>query len=271
MAGIPACTPTETGPEIVFQSARDGNFELYTMNADGSSQRRLTNSPANDITPAWSPDGTTIAFASDRDGNWEVYTIHPDGSNLTRLTRGEGANTSPSWMPDGTGILFVSTRDIINGELYLMRPDGGHVRRLTQDSLVKDAPVMSPDGRTILVTVNTREQFSLVAYPSGGGAPTRLTPASYDSRSAKINSRGEVVFLANREGPVDVYSLSLDSPAVIARLTVDEEIESAVAWTGDNNRILVAKNGGITVLTLPAGPAIPLSSRGDGAPDWRSE
>ena len=65
-----------TGPsfatsKIAFDTDRDGNFEIYVMDADGSNQVNLTNSAAADRRPAWSPDGSKIAFMSDRDGNFE--------------------------------------------------------------------------------------------------------------------------------------------------------------------------------------------------------
>jgi len=62
--------------KIAFASNREGKFEIYVMNADGSEQTNLTNNPADDEYPSWSPDGNKIAFASKRDGNSEVYIMN---------------------------------------------------------------------------------------------------------------------------------------------------------------------------------------------------
>jgi Tol biopolymer transport system component len=85
------------GAKIAFSSNRDGNPEIYVMNADGSGQTRLTNSPAADFEPAWSPDGTKIAFTTTRDGNYEIYTMNRDGSSPTRLTTDPATDRQPSW------------------------------------------------------------------------------------------------------------------------------------------------------------------------------
>ena len=83
---------TETNPEaspdgqqVVCMSQRDGNWELYVADLDGSNLRRLTNHPANDGLPTWSPDGRHIAFVSDRDGEWAVWVMRPDGSDQRPL------------------------------------------------------------------------------------------------------------------------------------------------------------------------------------------
>ncbi len=83
--------------KIAFRSFRDGNLEIYVMNADGSGQPNLTNSPAFDFAPAWSPDGSRIGFWSDRDGNREVYVMNADGSNPTRLTNNPASDWQPAW------------------------------------------------------------------------------------------------------------------------------------------------------------------------------
>ena len=64
---------------LLFSSNRDGNWEIYMMNADGSNQINLTHHPADDRGPVWSPDGKRVAFFSNRDGNEEIYVMYSDG------------------------------------------------------------------------------------------------------------------------------------------------------------------------------------------------
>lgn len=71
---------------IVFHSNRDGDGEIYTMNADGSEVTQLTFNAAPDLVAYWSPNGKQISFSSDRDGNREIYVIDADGSNPVNLT-----------------------------------------------------------------------------------------------------------------------------------------------------------------------------------------
>jgi dipeptidyl aminopeptidase/acylaminoacyl peptidase len=116
---------------IAFVSARDGNFEIYAMNADGSDQTRLTNDPSIDLSPAWSPDGSTIAFTSTRSPSG-VYVMGVDGSNQTRL----GAGLAPNWSPDGTRIVFDRQQldnctDENQDSIWAMNRDGSSPTQLT--------------------------------------------------------------------------------------------------------------------------------------------
>src|SRR5918911_5034898 len=93
-----------TNGRIAFISQRDGNREVYTMNADGTDVLRLTNTPGYEFNPAFSPDGRKIAFLSGRDGNNELYVMDADGANQTRLTFNGTDDSMPAWSPDGSQI-----------------------------------------------------------------------------------------------------------------------------------------------------------------------
>jgi len=83
---------TDTNPEVspdgkkaAFMSQRDGNWEVYVMDLDGSGLQQLTDNGDTDGLPVWSPDGQAIAFASDRSGEWAIWAMDPDGSNQRML------------------------------------------------------------------------------------------------------------------------------------------------------------------------------------------
>src|SRR5262249_38378254 len=96
---LDAAFPGANG-RIGFESERDGNAEIYSMEPDASNQTRLTQNAAADTDPAWSPDGRSIVFTSNRDGNDEIYTMNADGDGQTRLTTSPGSDSNPFWSPD---------------------------------------------------------------------------------------------------------------------------------------------------------------------------
>jgi len=99
----PATNPTEVVNSadrlLAFTSNQNGNFDIYIMYADGSEMTNLTNDPAMDTSPFWSPDGKKIVFVSYLDGNLENYVMNVDGSNLTRLTQNDADDFNPVWSP----------------------------------------------------------------------------------------------------------------------------------------------------------------------------
>lgn len=134
---------TEWPSLLAFQSNRDGNSEIYVMNAAGSRLINLTSHPASDFFASWSPDGKKLVFVSERDGNREIYMMSSDGSNQTRLTNNNSADQWPAWSPDGRKIAFTSMRDG-NEEIYVMSPYGSNPTNLTNHPADETYPDWSP-------------------------------------------------------------------------------------------------------------------------------
>ena len=120
-----------SGDLIAFNSDRDGDWEIFVMNADGTDVRQLTNND-DDGSPAWSPDGERIAFISTRDGDYEIFVMNADGTEVRQLTDNDDGDYQPSWSPDGERIAFASNR---NGdwEIFVMNADGTNANSTGQE------------------------------------------------------------------------------------------------------------------------------------------
>lgn len=126
------------------------NWDIYTMNADGSHQVQLTNDPANELEPAWSPDGTKVVFISDINGkNSDLYTMNADGSDIKQLTKDSANEFGPEWSPDGKQIVFNSDRNG-NVQLFMINIDGSNLIQLTTDKSNSAYAMWSPDGKHIV-------------------------------------------------------------------------------------------------------------------------
>jgi hypothetical protein len=224
----PAFSPD--GSKIAFVSSRNGNFEIYVMNADGSGQTRLTNNPANDIDPSFSPDGSKIAFVSRRDGNFEIYVMNADGSGQTRLTNNPGFDSAPSFSPDGSKIAFLSNRDG-NLEIYVMNADGSGQTRLTNNTVNDEEPAFSPDGSKIAFLSNRDGNFEIYVMNADGSNQINLTNNTADDLNPAFSPDGsKIAFASYRDGgDLEVYVMNADGSGQ-TRLTNNPGFDHEPSW-----------------------------------------
>ena len=248
------------GTQLVFQSTRDGETDIYVMGADGSNPTRLTEEGYNG-SPSWSPDGTKIAFSSGNDDGIAIFVMGSDGSAPTRLTY-RGNNGSPSWSPDGARIAFAATpTPSANLEIFVMGSDGSNLTRLTEEGW-NDSPVWSPDGSKIAFVSNRGtgevDTFDIYVMGSDGSSPTRLTDTG-DNRSPSWSPDGtRIAFQSTRDGETDIYVMGSDGSDA-TRLT-DTGDNRSPSWSPDGTRIAFLSthdgNWDIYVAVLEEGSAV---------------
>ena len=140
------------GSQIVFMSNRDGNPDLYVVNADGTGEvRRLTNHPAIDVSPTWSPNGQQIAFTSDRTGAPQIYVIGADGTGLRRLTY-ESYCDRPTWSPAPFNEIAYSSKTGPGHDIKVLDLATNEVRQLTYGLGSNESPSYAPNGRHVAFT-----------------------------------------------------------------------------------------------------------------------
>lgn len=191
----PAVSPD--GTRIAFESDRDGNYEIYVIDARGGNPVRLTTDPARDLAPAWSPDGRQLVFTSDRDNraSADVYRMNADGSGVERLTS-DLSNWAPQFSPDGQQVAVQVDLDV-----HVINLADGSRRSLTSDPMNGMNPSWSPDGNRIaFVTTRNRraEIFTMKADGSDQQVLVSMAAGSViDPRWSPDGSRVAFVLVPN--------------------------------------------------------------------------
>ncbi len=167
----PAWSPD--GNRLAVVLTRDGNSQIYIVNADGSGLRRLSRSSGIDTEPTFTPDGKEIFFTSDRGGSAQVYRVSVEGGEARRVTFGGPFNARPQISPDGKSLAYITRREksfrVAVMELASQR------ETLVSEGPKDDSPSFAPNSKWIIYSSRVGERDVLSAVSIDGKLRTRLS------------------------------------------------------------------------------------------------
>ena len=217
------------GTRIVFYSNRDGREDIYTMSADGSDVRRVTNDETSDYNASFSPDGTQIVWVSHReDENGDIWIADADGSNARALASHPQRDRTPFFSPDGSKIAFHSYRDGGQAQIFVMNPDGTGLTQLTDG----DHPFFaynadwSPDGAEILFISERGGQPDVYVMDADGSDARPVVEDPAPETIATWSPDGtRILFNSERDGYRQMYIAFADGSGQrkLAPLSTDED------------------------------------------------
>ena len=159
------CAKTE---KIAFSSNRNGNWDIYVMDSDGSDQVRLTRNRGNDYSPVWSPTGDRILFVSDRSGDRDLYVMRANGDHVRRIFGKSALRIEPAWSPDGERIVFHA--QIPQWSIQTATIHSGSVKQIVLADSRGGNPSWSPDGKEIAYVddIGGTRRILIITLSSGG-------------------------------------------------------------------------------------------------------
>ncbi len=279
-----------TNGTIAFTSDRSGVNNIWTMNPDGSRQRRLTGEGEPDFYPAWSPDGSEIAFARGGD----VFAVDAGGANLRLITANDnGYANIPAWSPDGQSIAYAYFA------IYVIDADGGGTPREVSTVHPPEShayPDWAPDGQKIVFSRYDQGgnrhggcyeygRLTLVD-PAGGTTETPLANESAwidgapsfspDGEKLAYVRRPTICYRGGQPVHSDIYTLPVDGGAPVQLTNTPGVSEGRPQWSPDGTKIAFAAteagNSDIYVMNADGTGRQRLTSDpgNDRDPSWRN-
>lgn len=224
------------GKEIAFAYKGD----IYKVSSTGGEAQRLTTHPAYDFAPVWSPDSRQIAFASARNGNFDVFLMPAEGGEPRRLTTHSAKEIPYAFTPDGKYIVYgAQIQDPAQSalfpkafltELYKVSTDGGRPEQLL--AVAAENVNFARSGETFVYenvkgSENTWRKHhtssvtrDIVLYDIPSGKHTFLVQRAGEDRNPVFAPGDkEIYFLSERDGSLNVYTLSTSRPEEVKQMT----------------------------------------------------
>lgn len=233
-----------TGDVITYcylDSYSTPQFKIYSINADGTDNKRLITANIDLNHMNWSPDGTKLAMTSYMDQinmTWSIHTVNADGTYLRRLTTTLNVwDSEPMWSPDGTRIAFERTFKNENDrtEIWVMNSDGSNQHTI---GIIGSYPRWSIDGTKFLYTSHREGNEEIYICNSDGTNDLRLTNNTFnDFQPSWSHDGSKIVFVSNRENAGDLYTMNADGTGVMKLTNFNKAVIGIPRYSPDGTKI----------------------------------
>jgi TolB protein len=217
------------------------NKEIWLMNADGSSKKRLSNNGSINLFPSWSPDAKTLLYTSFKGGLSELYLLFRGTRPGQKLINTRDEKFRGVWAPSGNTIAAVVNRQG-NTDIWTVNGQGLDPKRITDDRAIESSPTWSPDGRKLAFVSDRTGSPQIFVKDLDSGEERRLTySGDYNASPAWSPDGNWIAYAAQAGGDFDIYLITPDGSFTQPLVTASRSDEDP-AWSPDSRKIAFSSN-----------------------------
>lgn len=251
-----------------------GKEQIVMMNVDGTEREAITNNNTLNLSPNWSPDGTSLVYTSYAKFFPELFLTEVAKKKSTRLTFNNMLNITPEFSPDGNSIAY-STSMSGDPDIHLIDKTGKEIGQLTKSFGIDISPTWSPDGNYLAFASERAGNLHLFVTDKNGAEPKRLTFVGYQNDTPAWSPRNDkLAFVRRASGAFNVFTMNADGSQE-RQLTQDSNNNENPAWSPDGRYLVFSssrkKGTDLYLMMWDGSNQIPITTDGQcKTPDWSS-
>ena len=247
----------KAGENIIFESNRDGHWQIYSMDIDGNNQRRVITSSSNDRRPTWHPTKHMILFESDRNGVNDLFTYDLDTKELIKLPIPLNGNKSyGQFAPNGKELIFNYKKGDNNFNINMVAVNGKRLKTIVNNAYANMYPRFSPSGDAIVYYSRKHtkgEDDEIYIRNMYNRDEARLTRWPTDNVFASISNSGtKIAYVTSMENSKpEIYIMNKDGKGQ-RRITFNDETDTLPNWSPQDFNLLISgtRNGSYQIIRI---------------------